>query len=178
MPINLLSVGLASQMLPLSAAWLNEHGATLVLQRLSLFAAVLAAAALVYFGVLWQFRDWIFAVVLKKQMAQRDQLIALWFAAVLVMVVRDQMIHLLVIRTRFKLLTLLTLASAILSLTASYWGMRAFGQAGAPLGVVIGEVTSLIGIVMLSLRETDRVVTAPSPAATGEAMAQHLAPFN
>jgi O-antigen/teichoic acid export membrane protein len=155
MPINFLSVGLASMMLPLAAGWLNQHGAAAVLRRLCWFAAALALAALLYFGLLWQFRDWIFDVVLKKHFAQRDLLLGLWFVAFIIMVARDQLIYLLVVRARFRLLTALTLLSAAVSLTMGYYGMRILGEAGAPFGVAVGELISVIGILALSAREIE-----------------------
>jgi len=155
MPINFLSVGLGSMMLPLAAGWLNQHGAATVLRRLAGFAAALALASLLYFGLLWQLRGWIFDVVLKKHFAQQDLLLGFWFAAFVIMVMRDQLIYLLVVRSRFRLLTALTLLSAAASLTTGYCAMRILGAAGAPLGVALGELISMVGILALSAREVE-----------------------
>ncbi len=154
MPINSLSVGLASMMLPLAADWLNQDGAAIVLRRLVGFAAAVALAALLYFGMLWQFRGWIFDVILKKHFAQQDLLLGLWFVAFIIMVMRDQLIYLLLVRSRFRQLTVLTLFSAVASLTAGYCGMRILGAAGAPMGVAVGELISVTGILALSARES------------------------
>jgi O-antigen/teichoic acid export membrane protein len=165
MPINLLSMGLGMVMLPLAAEWLNQHGAAVVLRRLAQFAAALVAAALLYFALLCQFRGWLFEVVLHKHFAQRDLLLSLWFAAFIIMVMRDQLIYLLVVRSRFRLLTALTLLSATLSLTAGYCGMRLIGEAGAPFGVAIGELVSVAGILICSIREcrTAPAIRAQAP---------------
>jgi len=162
MPINLLSTGLGALLLPMAAAWMAAHGAPTVLRRLSLMSAAMAVLALCYFAVLWPFRDWVFTNLMKKSFAERDPLLLLWFAAFLAMIVRDQMIFLLVVRTRFRVLTAITAASAALSLSVSFWGIRHFGQIGAPLGVLLGELVSVAGIVILSVRETEttRMVTA------------------
>ena len=162
MPVNLLSTGIGSLMLPLASGWLHQHGAPLLRRRLFLMALGLAAATLCYFIILWLFRDWIFAVVLKKQFAQRDELLILWGAIFLVMVVRNQLNYLLAAQGRFRALTSLTLVSAAISLAASYWGMLRFGVAGALVGILIGELISVIGTVILSFRKAQHPLTAPA----------------
>ncbi len=161
MPVNLLSSGIGTLMLPLASGWLHTHGASLLWRRLMLFGLGMAGIAVCYFATLWVLRDWIFDMVLKKQFAQRDELLILWSLIFLVMVVRDQLIYLLVVRGRFRFLTSLVLLSAVLSLSVSYWGMSQFGTAGALLGVLAGEVCNVIGIVLLSLRETNTVPVEP-----------------
>ena len=152
MPVNLLSTGIGSLMLPLASGWLHRYGAPLLWRRLCLLALGLAAATLCYFAILWLLRDWIFATVLKKQFAQRDELLLLWGALFLVMVVRNQLAYLLAAQGRFRAQSLLTLACAVISLAASYWGMLRFGVAGALMGLLVGELISVIGIVILSFR--------------------------
>jgi O-antigen/teichoic acid export membrane protein len=139
MPVNLLSTGIGSLMLPLTSGWLHKHGVQLVWRRLSLLALGLAAATLCYFGVIWILREWIFAALLKKQFAQQDALLMLWGAIFLVIVIRDQLVYLLAAQGRFRILTTFTFVSAVIALAASYWGMLRFGVAGALLGMLIGE---------------------------------------
>jgi len=110
----------------------------------------LGVVTLCYFAVLWSLRDWIFTVVLKKQFAQRDALLMLWGAIVLVIMIRDQLVYLLAAQGRFRVMTMLTLVCAGLSLVASYWGMLQFGVAGALVGILLGEVLNVIGIVIIS----------------------------
>ncbi|MCR4348077.1 MAG: hypothetical protein NUV55_12880 [Sulfuricaulis sp.] len=162
MPVNLLSTGIGTLMMPLASGWLHRHGASLLRRRLSLLALALVAATLCYFAVLWFLRDWIFAVVLKKQFVQRDALLMLWGAILLVTVIRGQLIYLLAAQGRFRVLTLLTLVSAVIALTASYWGMRQFGVAGALVGMLIGELINAAGIVILSFRKAPHPLTAPA----------------
>ena len=162
MPVNLLSTGIGSLMLPLAAGWLHRHGAALLWRRLCLLALVVAAATLCYFALLWLLRDWIFAVVLKKQFAQRDELLMLWGAIFLVMVVRNQLVYLLSAQGRFRGLTLLTLVSAVIALASSYWGMLRFGVAGALVGMLVGELIGVIGTVILSFRKVPQPLTAPA----------------
>jgi len=162
MPVNLLSTGIGSLMLPLASGWLHRHEHAIVLRRLCLLAAGMAAVTLAYFALVWLSRDWIFTVVLKKQFAQRDALLLLWGIVFMVMVLRDQLAHLLAAQGRFRVLTLLTLASAALSLLVSYAAMRRFGAAGALVGMLVGELVNLAGIAVLSFRKSPPLVGAPA----------------
>jgi O-antigen/teichoic acid export membrane protein len=162
MPVNLLSTGIGSLMLPLAAGWLHRHGARLLWRRLCLMALGLGAMTLCYFALLWLLRDWLFAVVLKKQFAQRDELLLLWGAIFLAVVVRNQLVCLLAAQGRFRILTLLTFVSAVISLGSSYWGMLRFGMGGALVGMLIGELINLVGIAILSLRDLQRPLSDPA----------------
>ena len=146
MPVNLLSTGVGAMMLPVTAGWLQQQAPRRVARRLVPVALGVAAAAALYLAAMWLLRDWIFAHVLKKDFAQRDQLLILWSAVSLLMVVRDQSVHLLVSSGRLRQLTLVTLCSALLSLCISYWGMHHYGMAGALLGVLCGEAANVLGI--------------------------------
>jgi O-antigen/teichoic acid export membrane protein len=164
MPINLLSTGVGSLMMPLASKWLHSEGTAVVFRRLLLAATGLATIAAIYFGVMWALRDWIFTVLLKKHFAQRDELLLLWGLIFMVMVFRDQLIYLLVSRQRFHRLTMLTFASAVMSLTVSYLAMQHWGLVGALIGVLVGEVVNVTGIVLLSLHETGRATLGtPEP---------------
>ena len=160
MPVNLVSAGIGSLMLPLASGWLHRHGARLLWRRLCLLALGLAGATLCYFAVVWSLRDWIVLTVLKKEFAQRDELLMLWGAIFLVIVVRDQLAYLLAAQGRFRVLTLLTLVSAAISLAASYCGMLWFGVAGALVGMLLGESINVLGIVILSLGQARRPLSS------------------
>jgi O-antigen/teichoic acid export membrane protein len=152
MPMNLVATGIGSLMLPLASGWLQRHGAALLFRRLGLFALGLGATTLAYFAVLWFSRDWIFAVVFKKQFAQRDELLLLWGVVVLVAMVRSQFGYLLAAQGRFRVMSVLTLASAAASLGTSYWAMLNLGAVGALVGLLVGEAISLIGVAGLAWR--------------------------
>ena len=122
----------------------------------------LGAATLCYFGLLWLLRDWLFAVVLKKEFAQRDELLLLWGVIFLVIVIRNQLVCLLAAQGRFRILTSLTLVSAVISLASSYLGMLRFGVGGALMGMLIGELINTIGIAIISLRELQRPLSVPA----------------
>lgn len=153
MPVNLLSTGIRSLMLPLTASWLHHHGIDTAVRRLAGFAAGLAVAALSYFAIMWLMRDWVFGTVMKKQFEGRDQLLMMWSAIFLLMVIRDQLIMLLIARERFRSLTSLTFVSAVLSIGMSWWGMVHHGQIGALIGMLVGEAINLAGVALLVLRE-------------------------
>ena len=154
MPVNLVSTGISSFMFPTVSSWLQQHNPSLVLKRLGLLATGLVMIASIYLAFVWIFRDWIFSNILKKHFAQQNLLLGLWFAVSIAMLLRDQLLYILVARARFRLLSGVTLASAILSLSTSYFAMRRFGDAGALCGLLLGEVISVIGLVVMSLRET------------------------
>ena len=152
MPVILLSTGIGSLMLPLSSVWLRRLGGAGLWRRLCLCAAGIGTAALGYLALVWLMRDWIFAVVIKKDFAHRDGMLALWGAICLVMVFRDQLVYFLASLSRFRVLTTLTLGSAIASLAICYGMMLRFGVAGALVGVLVGELVSVVGIIVLSRR--------------------------
>jgi O-antigen/teichoic acid export membrane protein len=155
-PVNLLSTGIGTMMLPTVSNWLQYHGARAVMHRQFGIAGSLAAGALCYFGVVWVFRDWVFTNILKTSLADRDELMILWFSVGLLMLLRDQLVFLLLSRQRFRILTVLTAISAAVSLTTSYMSMPHLGAAGALLGVLVGEVINVGGLVILSIGESQK----------------------
>ena len=160
MPVNLLSTGMGSMMLPMAARWLHNHGPASVLRRLALFTAGLAVAAMAYFGLMWLLRDWIFTELLHKSFPDRDLLLGLWICVFLMIMFRDQMIWLLIARERFRPLAALTAVSAIVALSVSYVAMLRIGVSGALIGILVGESVQVAGIVIMSLREAGRPATA------------------
>lgn len=167
MPINLLSTGVSSLMLPVTSGWLNDNAARTVFGRLLAVAFGLMVAASFYLGVMWLCRDWIFTTVLRKQFEHRDELLLLWSAVSLVMVLRDQLRYLPLARARFRELTGLAALSATLSLGITWLGMVRFGVPGALFGVLTGELVSVCGTIFLSLREItvrDRTDVAAAPS--------------
>jgi O-antigen/teichoic acid export membrane protein len=160
MPVNLLSAGIGSLMLPLASGWLPRDGAPLLWRRLCLFAAGMAAVTVGYFTLIWLTREWLFASILRKQFAQRDELLLLWGGVFLATVVRDQLAYLLAAQGRFRTLTSLTLFCAIASLGVGYGAMLRFGAAGALMGLLTGEVISALGVAILSVHRAQHPVVA------------------
>lgn len=153
MPVNLLSTGIGSLMLPLASRWLHDRGARFAFKRLLMFAGGLAASATAYFLVLWLLRDWVFGTILNKRFEHRDTLLLMWGAVSVLAVMRDQLVFLPVARQRFRPLTALSASAAITSLLICYFGMVNYGVEGALAGVLTGEAINLTGLLVLSRRE-------------------------
>jgi O-antigen/teichoic acid export membrane protein len=169
MPINLLSVGIGSSMMPLAARWLHQQGGRVLFRRLCLGALGMALTTLAYFAALWLLRDWIFGALLKKQFDDRDALLLLWGGILIITVVRDQFSYFLIARGRFQVLAGNTLSSALLSLTCSYFAMLQWGTRGALIGMMVGEGINLLGVITLTLTDPEmRPATPPQEAATEE----------
>lgn len=156
MPVNLISLGIGNVMLPTVSGWLQRTGARTVMYRQVGVTIGLTLVSAVYLLLLWIFRDWIFAVILKKNFANRDQLLLVWFAVAIVMVFRDQLSYLLTARARFRATSTLVMFCTIISLLTGFLLMRSIGPAGALLGLLVGEVANVIGIVVLCLIEIRR----------------------
>lgn len=156
MPINMLSTGVGSLMLPTASAWLLKFSPGVVFRRLLLICCALAALALCYLGLIWLMRDLIFADILHKEFENRDLLIALWSVIFLLMIFRDQLLFLPLARGRYRALTILTMACAVLSLTVSYFSMLRIGTLGALVGVLTGEAINVLGLIGMSLFEINR----------------------
>jgi len=166
MPVNLLSLGIGNVMLPTATRWLQRIPTIKVMYRLLCVAAGLVVVAALYMLLLWIFRDWIFAVVLKKDFANRDHLLLAWFAIGIAMVLRDQVSYLLMARARFRAMSFLTMICAALSLLASFFLMRANGAVGGLLGLLLGETCNVLGIIGLCAVEIRRY-PSPGGAAPG-----------
>ncbi len=169
MPVNLLSTGIGSLMLPLAARWLHDRGARFAFRRLLMFASGLAAAAISYFLVLWLLRDWVFGSILNKRFEHRDTLLLMWGVGSVLAVMRDQLVFLPVARQRFRPLTALSASAAAVSLLTCYFGMVNYGVEGALVGVLAGEAINLTGLIVLSRREIRNEEAAAARAADGEA---------
>jgi O-antigen/teichoic acid export membrane protein len=153
MPLNLVSTGIGTLMLPTATGWVRAHGAKHALRRLALIATVMAIAGVCYISVVWTFRDWIIATVIKKDFAHRDSLLILWSIVFVVMLFRDQLLQLPMSCGRYRHLAGITLASTIVALVVCHLALRTIGEPGAPLGVLAGEICNLAGIIALSLQE-------------------------
>ena len=166
MPINMLSTGIGSLMLPTVSQWLLQHCARTVFTRLVLLCFGLCAVAVCYLSGVWLARDWIFTNIFHKTLAQRDLLLIMWSCIFVLMLFRDQLIHLLLARGQYRALTGLTLASAALSLTVSYAYLIRIGVVGALVGVMAGEILSVVGLVVMSFLEIrrDNVALSAQPS--------------
>ena len=92
-----------------------------------LVSSGLAAAVSVYLLIAWLARDWIFDNILKKHFEHRDLLLAVWCAIAVVTVFRDQLLHFLAARAKFRATSTLTFSSALLSFSVSFVAMQSLG---------------------------------------------------
>lgn len=152
MPVNLISTGIGTFMYPTVAGWLQTMTVGKVFQRTLVIALGLSVVAAVYLVILWFLRDWIYLRVLNKDFPRRDTLLLLWSAICVLMVLRDQLTFILSAQARFRPLSAVALASAVISLSISYLLMSRIGTPGALVGILIGEAVSVVGIVALTLR--------------------------
>lgn len=156
MPVMLMSSGIGPLMLPLTSRWLRDIGATATWRRLKAAALAVAALALTYLTLAWILRDWIFISVLHKDFANRELMLLLWAAVAVLAVARDQLQMMLVARQRFRSLLLLGSTSACASLGVGLAAIPLLGPAGAVLGVLAGELVSLIGTLALARQDHTR----------------------
>lgn len=153
MPANLMVSGIKQLLLPMAARWHDSHGLDLMLRRLFAFAGLVAVLHLLYFSLLWLLRDWVFAELLRKQLPQRDLMLAMWMAVFLLSGVRDLLMTAMLVREKFRTMTWLTSISAVLSLSSCWLGMQQMGVAGAIIGLMVGETVNLVGVLLLIVRE-------------------------
>jgi len=164
MPVNLISSGVSTFMFPTVTGWLKEHSVPAVLKRIYIFTSGLVLLALCYLLILWVLRDWIFTTIMKKNFEHRDVLLVLWSAICITMILRDQLAYTLIAHARFRQLSAMAAISAIVAISISVVAMTRYGQPGALIGILIGESLSVIGVIILSLRDAKRV--SPVAAAT------------
>jgi O-antigen/teichoic acid export membrane protein len=153
MPVNLMSTGVGTIMLPTVSRWLQNLPPAKVFRRLALVSTGLAVLACCYLAFMWIIKDWLFAHVLKKKFAHADALLALWSTIAIVMIFRDQLLHYLVARARFHLTSSMTAVSAVVAISGSLVAMRHVGAPGALLGLLAGELVTVVGIVFFSIRD-------------------------
>ncbi|RXN87009.1 capsular biosynthesis protein [Achromobacter aloeverae] len=153
MPINVMSTGVQKQLVPIASGWVHQSGVAHTFRRLLIFSCIMGVLTLVYGAVVWLLRDWIFVDLMRKSFDYRNTLLLMWIGVFLVMVMREPITQLLVLRQRFRTLMAASLASAVVALTISYLGMTQFGTRGAPIGILVGEVLNLIAALWMVRRE-------------------------
>ena len=149
-------------MLPMVSNWTLHHSAPKVFMRLTLASLGLAALAACYLLVMWLMRGWIFDDILRKQFPDRDFLLELWCVISIVMLCRDQLLHFLVARAKFRMTSSVTLISAIISISCSLIAMPSLGARGALVGLLFGELVNVAGIVFFSLRDARTKTSDPA----------------
>lgn len=157
MPLNLLSLGVNQALYPLVSRWHEEVGLREVLRRVVWVTAVLLVLGLLYCAGVWVLRDWFSEVVLRKTIREHEHLLLLWGAVFLVMLVRDQVGNLLVVRTRLRSLSQLTTVCSVLALLAIWLAVPVWGTEGAVISILIGEALNMLGMLILLRKEIRRL---------------------
>lgn len=156
MPINLLLAGMQKQLTPLASDWMHGMGARRTLRRLMLFSLALALFTLLYGAVIWLLRDWIFLDLMRKDFPQRDLLLVLWIGLFVLMVIREPIMMVPLLRQRFRALSAATLVCALIALAISYVGMLQLGPVGAVIGILTGEACYGLAVIVMAWREVRR----------------------
>ncbi|KCB44327.1 polysaccharide biosynthesis protein [Bordetella hinzii 5132] len=156
MPINLLLAGMQKQLTPLASGWMHAMGARRTLRRLMLFSLALALSTLLYGAVIWLLRDWIFLDLMRKDFPQRDTLLLLWTGLFVLMVIREPIMMVPLLRQRFRALSAGTLVCALIALSTSYIGMLKLGPVGAAAGILVGEACYGLAVAVMAWREVRR----------------------
>jgi O-antigen/teichoic acid export membrane protein len=165
MPVSLMTVGVSALLTPTATLWHAEIGLSRLIRRLLGFVAVMALIDVAYLLVVWLCRDWLFVTVLHKHIAQRDELLLLWAALVLVAVVRDVMLSTLYALGRVKSLATQGVLCAAVSLGLTFVGIGWWGAATGLIAQIVGELVNLVGIFFLlreALRMPEAVAVTPT----------------
>jgi O-antigen/teichoic acid export membrane protein len=162
MPLNLLSSGVSQSMYTLVSRWFVADGLSGTLRRVAKITLALLALGMVYVVVAWLARDLFFDVVLKRVFNDQDRLIALWSLLFLMMLIRDQLNCVLVVLSKLKLLSYITMASAVTALVIMTIALPRIGPPGALFGIIAGEMVNMLGMGLLLMFGRSR---QPKPAA-------------
>lgn len=154
MPINLVCTGVQKQLTPAASHWLHSNGGRFTMQRLCRLALAMGAVVIAYTLLVWLLRDWIFLDLLRKDHAQRNELLLLWASIFFVKALRDPPMLILMLRQRFRLLTFSSLICASLALVLCYVLTGYLSTAGALWGMLIGESISLVLTLLFAWKES------------------------
>jgi O-antigen/teichoic acid export membrane protein len=149
MPTFVLTIGIKSLLLPMSAKWLAEHGIPNLMRRLVIFAIGIAVLDLVYFAVVWLCRDWLTVDFMHKTIHDRDLLLVLWLSISLIGLVRDFLLSAVYALGRVESMAWMTAISAVVALSLMWFGLSWWGPSAALIGQIAGEFLSLCGVVWL-----------------------------
>jgi O-antigen/teichoic acid export membrane protein len=113
----------------------------------------IAPLELGYFLLVWIFRDGLIRDVLHKEIADRDRLLAAWACIAMIGLFRTMIQSALVALESLKVMAGITGASAIVSLALMWFGVNWWGAAGVLIGQIAGDLTVILGFVILLRKE-------------------------
>lgn len=164
-PTFVLTMGVKQALLPMASRWLHEHGLSALLKRLTAVVLVLTLLNGIYFALVWGVLDWLTNDFLRKNIPDRDMLVLLWGAYSMVNMVRDMYLSSMLALERFRILTWLTALTAVVALAVMWPAIHYLGLRGAIYGLMAGEVTYLLLMLVLigqSLAASRRAAAAGS----------------
>lgn len=167
MPAVLIPVGLQGMLTPLAAAWNAEEGFDKLVRRLLRLTLLVGALYLVYFALIWAFRDWVTSRVFHKQIVARDFLLLLWIIVSLVALVREILVSALYAVGHFKWLAWQIGCCAAVALAVMWFGIPFWGAAAVLIALIVGEVLNVAGIIYLIRRSQQQFRLCGSAVARG-----------
>jgi O-antigen/teichoic acid export membrane protein len=153
MPAMVFSIGMESLLVPKAAGWLASVGIRSLFKRLAVIFLGIAVLEVMYFLLVWIFRDWLTHDFLHKSIVDRDRLLAAWASIALIGLLRIVIQSALIALESLKLMAGITSVSAIVSLTLMWFGVKWWGPAGVLIGQIAGDLTVISGFVFLLRRE-------------------------
>ena len=167
MPAVLIPVGLQGMLTPLAAAWNAEEGFDKLVHRLLRLTLLVGALYLVYFALIWAFRDWVTSRVFHKQIVGRDFLLLLWIIVSLVALVREILVSALYAVGHFKWLAWQIGCCAAVALAVMWFGIPFWGAAAVLIALIVGEILNVAGIIYLIRRSQQQFRLCGSAVAQG-----------
>lgn len=147
MPVNLMLGGINGQLLPIAAKWYQNEGQRSLVKKLSAITAGIVTLALVYFGFLVLFKEFIIVTVLKQSVAALQTIIASWALVFLLVIFRQMAMMVLLVQKKVAIITYLSLLSTPVSLLCAWWAISHFGPMASVWGILAGELIDLCGIL-------------------------------
>jgi len=157
MPAFVVTIGISSLLNPIAARWYFEVGVRKTVRRLVLFLGGVALIDIVYFAVIWVFRDWAVHDLMHKNIHDQDLLLVLWASVVLAGLARDMLQCALFALGRMRAMAWQIGVSAAVALIVTWFGFTLWGEAAVLVGQVVGELINLAFIVLLLKTHVRRV---------------------
>jgi O-antigen/teichoic acid export membrane protein len=156
MPMFVLTIGVGSLLAPSAATWYAELGIRALTRRLLLFLLIVGLLDIVYFSIVWIFRDWLLATALHKHIEDRDRLLILWAIVAMIALCRDVLQCALAAMGKYKTLAWQVGVSTAVALLVMWFGINWWNAAAVVIGQIVGEVINLGGIIRLLRSEYRR----------------------
>lgn len=160
-PLALLNASIARTMMP-RWSYLRHEGDFASLHKTARQAGMLVVSiVIIYVIFLLFFRDRITSIVLTQEYADTGVLITLWGCVFVAQSVRSNQSIVLQVLHKFRALTLLNGASAIIVILSSFVLIKRYGTEGSIIALFIGEVVLAVSMIWV-LRRTMKLRNAGS----------------